>query len=98
MADYKKQQQQIKEATEKLEAGIREFLSSDKFREYLNVMSRFHTYSYSNAMLIALQRPDATLVAGFNRWKSMKHYPMRGEHGIRIFAPAPVKTNTFIER
>lgn len=98
MADYKKQQQQIKEATEKLEAGIREFLSSDKFREYLNVMSRFHTYSYSNAMLIALQRPDATLVAGFNRWKSMKRYPMRGEHGIRIFAPAPVKTNTFIER
>lgn len=58
MADYKKQQQQIKEATEKLEAGIREFLSSDKFREYLNVMSRFHTYSYSNKRLFPASQPN----------------------------------------
>lgn len=91
MPDYKKQQQQIKETTDKLEAGIREFLSSDKFQEYLKVMSRFHNYSYSNSLLIAMQKPDATLVAGFSKWKSMERHPMRGEHGIKIFAPAPVK-------
>ena len=91
MPDYKKQQQQIKETTDKLETGIRDFLSSDKFQDYLKVMSRFHNYSYSNSLLIAMQKPDATLVAGFGKWKSMERYPMRGEHGIKIFAPAPVK-------
>lgn len=55
MPDYKKQQQQIKETTDKLETGIRDYLSSDKFQDYLKVMSRFHNYSYSNSLLIAIK-------------------------------------------
>ena len=67
MADYANQQQKIKEATEQLEAGIKEFFSSDKFQEYLNVMSRFHSYSYSNSVMIAMLKPDATLFGRFFR-------------------------------
>ena len=98
MADYKKQQQQkIKEATEQLEAGIKDFFSSGNFQEYLNVMSRFHTYSYSNSIMIAMQKPDATLLAGYSGWqKKFERHVKPGEHGIKIFAPAPVKVQ--IER
>lgn len=98
MADYKKQQQQkIKEATEQLEAGIKDFFSSGNFQEYLNVMSRFHTYSYSNSVMIAMQKPDATLLAGYSGWqKKFERHVKPGEHGIKIFAPAPVKVQ--IER
>ena len=93
MADYAKQQQQkIKEATEQLEAGIKDFFSSGNFQEYLNVMSRFHTYSYSNSIMIAMQKPDATLLAGYSGWqKKFERHVKSGERGIKIFAPAPVK-------
>lgn len=92
MADYKSQQQKIKEATEQLEAGIRNFFSSDRFQVYLNVMSRFHNYSFSNSVLIAMQKPDATLLAGYSGWqKKFQRHVNAGEQGIKIFAPAPVK-------
>ena len=100
MADYIKQQQQkIKEATEQLEAGIKDFFSSGNFQEYLNVMSRFHTYSYSNSIMIAMQKPDATLLAGYSGWqKKFERHVRPGEHGIRIFAPAPVKVQVEREK
>lgn len=99
MADYANQQQKIKEATEQLEAGIKDFFSSDKFQEYLNVMSRFHSYSYSNSVMIAMQKPDATLLAGFSGWqKNFDRHVKAGERGIRIFAPAPVKTKVEREK
>lgn len=99
MSDYANQQQKIKEATEQLEAGIKEFFSSDKFQEYLNVMSRFHSYSYSNSVMIAMQKPDATLLAGFSGWqKNFDRHVKAGERGIRIFAPAPVKTKVEREK
>ena len=82
----------IKAATKRLEQGIIDFMSSDKFREYLKVMSRFHTYSYRNSILIAMQKPDATLLAGFSTWKNkFERYPKRGSHGIKIFAPKSFK-------
>ena len=99
MADYANQQQKIKEATEQLEAGIKEFFSCDKFQEYLNVMSRFHSYSYSNSVMIAMQKPDATLLAGFSGWqKNFDRHVKAGERGIRIFAPSPVKTKVEREK
>jgi len=100
MADYKKQQlQKIKEATEQLEAGIKDFFSSGNFQDYLNVMSRFHTYSYSNSIMIAMQKPDATLLAGYSGWqKKFERHVKPGEHGIKIFAPAPVKVQIERER
>lgn len=98
MADYAKQQQQkIKEATDRLESGIKDFFHNGNYQDYLKVMSRFHSYSYSNSILIALQKPDATLLAGYAAWqKNFKRHVLPGEHGIKIFAPAPVKTQ--IER
>ena len=62
---YETQKKRIHEVTERLEAGIKDFLSSEKYQDYLKVMSRFHNYSYSNSILIAMQKPDASLVAGY---------------------------------
>lgn len=91
MADYAKSQQKLKEATAQLEAGIKDFFQNGNYPEYLKVMSRFHTYSYSNSMMIALQKPDATLLAGFSSWKKhFKRHVLPNEHGIRIFAPTSV--------
>lgn len=88
----------IKAATKRLEQGIIDFMSSDKFREYLKVMSRFHTYSYSNSILIALQKPDATLLAGYSTWKNkFERYPKAGS-GIKIFAPSHSKTQEYKTR
>ena len=96
---YETQKKRIHEVTERLEAGIKDFLSSEKYQDYLKVMSRFHNYSYSNSILIAMQKPDASLVAGYTTWdKKFERHPKKGSHGIKIFAPAPVATNTFVER
>lgn len=82
----------IRELTDRLEKGIKELLEGDKFKNYLNTMSKFHDYSFNNTMLIAMQKPDATLVAGFNSWKNkFQRNVNRGEKGIQIFAPAPYK-------
>ena len=87
-----KQQQQLKEITKKLEQGVKELFSSEKYTEYLRVMSQFHNYSFSNTLLIAMQKPDATLVAGYGAWqKKFERNVKKGEKAIKIFAPAPRK-------
>ena len=100
MAKYKNtaKEDPIKIATKQLEQGIIDFMSSDKFREYLKVMSRFHTYSYSNSILIAMQKPDATLLAGYSTWKNkFERYPKAGS-GIKIFAPNHTKAQEYKTR
>lgn len=88
--EKKSSQDKTKEITDKLEKGIMELFEGDKFKEYLNTMSKFHNYSFNNTMLIALQKPDASLVAGFNSWKNkFERNVNKGEKGIQIFAPAP---------
>ena len=85
---------QVEEITKKLEQGIKDLFQSDRFKDYLKVMSRFHHYSFQNSMLISLQCPDATRVAGFNDWKNkFGRSVKKGEKGIKIFAPAPYKIN-----
>ena len=82
----------MKEITDKLEQGIQDLFSSDKYRKYLNTMSKFHNYSFRNTLLIALQNPQASLVAGYSAWQTkFKRQVRKGEKGIRIFAPAPYK-------
>ena len=83
---------QIKEITDKLEQGIQNLFEGERFKEYLNVMSKFHNYSYKNTMLIAMQNPTASRVAGFNSWKNkFGRTVTKGEKGIQILAPAPFK-------
>ena len=87
-----KQNEKLKEITERLERGILEIFTSERYREYLQVMSRFHNYSLNNTVLIAMQKPEATLVAGFQAWKTkFGRTVKKGEKGIRILAPAPCK-------
>lgn len=82
----------LKEITESIETGIQELFQSDKYAEYLRTMSRFHKYSVNNTMLIYMQKPNATLVAGFNKWHdSFSRNVMKGEKGIKIIAPTPFK-------
>ena len=90
----------LKEITDRLEQGIADLFNSDRFKEYLNVMSKFHNYSFNNTVLIALQKPDASLVMGFNAWKGkgIERSVKKGEQGIRIFAPAPYKIKTEAEK
>ena len=92
MADVKTEKQKVQEITEKLEQGIKELFESEKYKNYLNTMSKFHNYSFNNTVLIAMQKPDATLVAGFKAWKrNFQRHVKKGEKGIRILAPAPYK-------
>ena len=93
MAEQKQSnKERLKEITEGIEKGIQELFESDKYRQYLSTMSRFHRYSVNNTMLIYMQRPDATLVAGFNKWRDQfERHVKRGEHGITIIAPTPYK-------
>lgn len=82
----------VKEITAKIEQGIKDLFESDRYKQYLKVMSKFYRYSYNNAILIMLQKPDATHVAGFNTWKNtFKRNVNRGEKGIQILAPSPIK-------
>ena len=92
MAESKTEKQKVQEITEKLEQGMKELFESEKYKTYLNTMSKFHNYSFNNTMLIAMQKPDATLVAGFKAWqKNFDRHVKKGEKGIRILAPAPYK-------
>lgn len=92
MAESKTEKQKVQEITEKLEQGIKELFESEMYKTYLNTMSKFHNYSFNNTMLIAMQKPDATLVAGFKAWqKNFDRHVKKGEKGIRILAPAPYK-------
>ena len=82
----------VKEITEKLEHGLEELFDSDKFKEYLDTMSKFYQYSFNNSLLIAMQKPDATLVASYRSWqKNFNRNVNKGEKGIRILAPTPYK-------
>ena len=84
--------ERLREITEGIEQGIKELFESDKYRKYLSTMSRFHRYSVNNTVLIHMQKPDATLVAGFNKWKNQfERHVKKGEHGITIIAPTPFK-------
>ena len=90
MAD--KRADQLKEITERLEQGVKDIFTSEMYTKYLLTMAKFHNYSFNNTLLIAMQRPDATLVAGYNAWKNkFNRYVKKGEKGIQIIAPAPVK-------
>lgn len=74
-----------------LETGIAELFTSERYQDYLKTMSKFHNYSFNNTLLIAMQRPDATLVTGYRNWQSMGRQVKKGEKGITIIAPAPIK-------
>lgn len=89
---FKSDKEKLSEITDSIEKGIKELFASDKYKQYLQTMSRFHRYSVNNQMLIFMQKPDASLVAGFNKWKdSFGRNVKRGEKGIKIIAPAPYK-------
>lgn len=94
-----KREEQMKEITERLEQGVRELFTSEKYTEYLKTMSQFHNYSFNNTMLIAMQKPSATLVAGYGTWnKKFNRQVKRGEKGIQIIAPAPIRQKEEIEK
>ena len=84
--------ERLQEITAGIEQGIKELFESEKYMRYLSVMSKFHRYSVNNTMLIYMQKPEATLVAGFNKWKNQfARHVKKGEHGITIIAPTPYK-------
>lgn len=92
MAEKQTNKERLKDITDSIETGIKELFESDKYRQYLATMSRFHRYSVNNTMLIYMQRPDATHVAGFNKWRDQfGRNVLKGEKGIRIIAPTPYK-------
>ena len=92
MADAKTEKQKVKEITDRLEEGVKDLFESEKYINYLSTMSKFHNYSLNNTLLIAMQKPEATLVAGYQAWKkNFNRHVNKGEKGIRILAPAPYK-------
>ena len=91
--------EKLKEITDRLEQGITELFESERYREYLRVMSKFHNYSFNNTLLIAMQKPDASLVAGFSAWKNnFGRNVMKGQKGIKIIAPSPFKIKQEVEK
>lgn len=92
-------EEQLKQITEQLEQGVAEIFTSEKYTEYLNTMAKFYNYSFNNTLLIAMQKPEATLVAGYQAWqKKFNRQVKRGEKGIQIIAPAPYKEKQEIEK
>ena len=92
MADKPTNRERLQQITAGIEQGIKELFESEKYMRYLSMMSRFHRYSVNNTMLIYMQKPDATLVAGYNKWKNQfERHVKKGEHGITIIAPTPFK-------
>ena len=82
-----KREEQLKEITERLEQGVKDLFTSEKYTEYLKTMSQFHNYSFNNTLLIAMQKPESTLVAGLATWnKKFNRRVKRGEKGIKIIA------------
>lgn len=91
--------EKLKEITDRLEQGISEIFESDRYKEYLSVMSKFHNYSFNNTLLIAMQKPDASHIAGFNSWKNEFGRNVRkGEKGIKIIAPSPFKVKKEMDK
>lgn len=94
-----KNAQQVREITDRLEQGIKELFESERFKEYLRTMSKFYNYSFNNTLLIAMQKPEATLIAGYTAWqRNFDRHVMKGEKGIRILAPAPYKAKVEKEK
>ena len=92
MADNQTEKQKVQELTDKLERGLTELFNSDSYKNYLSTMSKFHNYSFNNTLLIAMQKPEASLVAGYKAWqKNFDRHVNKGEKAIRILAPAPYK-------
>lgn len=92
-------EQQMYEITKQLEAGVKELFTSERYAEYLKTMSKFYNYSFNNTVLIALQRPEATLVAGYSAWQKNFHRQVkRGEKGIQIIAPSQRKEKEVVEK
>ena len=92
MAEKQNHKERLKEIIDSIETDIQELFESDKYKSYLQTMSRFHKFSLNNTLLIAMQNPDATLVAGFNKWRDgFSRYVKKGEKGIKIIAPTPYK-------
>lgn len=92
MAENNTEKQRVQELTDKLEQGLQDLFNSDSYCNYLRTMSKFHNYSFNNTLLIAMQKPDATLVAGYKAWqKNFGRHVNKGEKAIRILAPAPYK-------
>ena len=91
--------EKMKEITDRLEQGIQDLFESDRFKEYLQVMSKFHNYSFNNTLLIAMQKPDATLIAGYNSWKNLfGRQVSRGAKGIKVLAPSPYKIKKEVDK
>ena len=91
--------EKLKEITDRLEQGIAELFDSERYKEYLRVMSKFHNYSFNNTLLIAMQKPDASLIAGFTAWKNQfQRNVKKGEKGIKIIAPSPFKIKQEAEK
>lgn len=96
---YMSEKQKVKEITDKLEAGLKELFESEKYKSYLSTMSKFHNYSFNNTLLIAMQKPDASLVAGFGKWRDdFERHVKKGEKGIKILAPSPYKVKKQMEK
>ena len=92
MADERTEKQKVQEITDKLEEGLKELFESETYKTYLSTMSKFHNYSFNNTLLITMQKPEATLVAGYKAWqKNFERHVNKGEKAIRILAPAPYK-------
>ena len=92
MAENNTEKQRVQELTDKLEQGLQDLFNSNSYCNYLRTMSKFHNYSFNNTLLIAMQKPDATLVAGYKAWqKNFERHVNKGEKAIRILAPAPYK-------
>ena len=99
MLTSEKPAEKLKEITDRLEQGITELFDSERYKEYLRVMSKFHNYSFNNTLLIAMQKPDASLVAGFSAWKNnFGRNVMKGQKGIKIIAPSPFKIRQEVEK
>ena len=91
--------EKLKEITDRLEQGITELFDSERYKEYLRVMSKFHNYSFNNTLLIAMQKPDASLIAGFSAWKNnFGRNVMKGQKSIKILAPSPFKIKKEMEK
>lgn len=91
--------ERIKEITDKLETGLKNLFDSEQYRSYLNTMAKFHNYSFNNTLLIAMQKPDASLVAGFHKWKNeLGRTVKKGEKAIKILAPVPYKKKVMMTK
>ena len=88
MADERTEKQKVQEITDKLEEGLKELFESEKYKTYLSTMSKFHNYSFNNTLLIAMQKPEATLVAGYKAWqKNFERHVNKGEKILCKYGP-----------